>query len=202
MPAELTEPQKARVQELECGGGARVYTYAYQGRSVIDAFRRYLTSDDPQKITPALRDFLMMVCGFIAHFDLAGFRSAYPHASLLLEELDGWSGEMRFLLQGQRPPARVYRDGMTDTEVCEGISALVGELRRAAEHNLAEAIGQAAREQVVRAAGLLGWIVVPHGFTLVAGPPTSGESESSAAPDLQRLAEARGMALVPDSQLF
>lgn len=199
---KATEKQAARIAELGDKEGRKIWAEPHQGKSIIDAFCRYLASDDPEKITAPLRHFLMMKCGFIAHFDLGGFRASYPNAYLLLEELDADNGLMRMLRRGQRPPESVYRDGMTDVEVCEEIASLAEQQTEHARRNFARAIGEKAAQQTIENAGLLKWVVIPQGFVAVqadAGAQADGDGPD---PALQALAEARGMRLVPESRLF
>jgi hypothetical protein len=199
---KIAEPQAARLADLEAEGN-RLYTYPHKGRSIIDAFRRYLESDDPAKITAPLRDFLMMVCGFIAHFDLSGFRCSYPNAHLLLQELTFNHGVMGMLLCGHRSAMRVYADGMTDVEVCDEIASLVSRFQERAERNYAEAVAAQAERTVIAGAQLLGWAVVPAGFKAIPAESAAGEdSATEAKPELRKLAESRGLRLVPESQLF
>jgi len=199
---EVTEVQRARVREIEETSGARVYIYAYKGRSVVDSFGRYVLSDDPEKISGPLRDFLMGVCGFIAHFDLGGFRGTYGHAHLLLEEMASYSGEMPHLISGRRPPCRVYSDGMTDAEVCQEIAALVDAMRDEAAARYARSVSDEVARRVVDGARLLGWIVVPQGYTLVPAEHAGSVGAADVDSEVRRLAERRGARLVPEHQLF
>jgi hypothetical protein len=169
---------------------------------VIGAFRRYLESDDPAKITQPLRDFLMMVGGFIAHFDLHGFRGAYPHAALLLEELRTYSGEMGLLVSGVRPAERVYRDGMTDAEVSVELYRLIEEHREQVSRNYARAIADVAERQVIEGARLLGWMVVPPGLVAVPKDRPAVSTPADVDPDLQDLADSHDMRLLPEGQLL
>lgn len=201
MTTELSDVQAAKLRELE-QNGRRIYAYSYRGQSVIDAFRRYLESDDSTKITASLRDFLMMVCGFIAHYDLNGFRGTYPHAHLLLEEMRGYAGELTYLIDGHRPPGRVYRDGMTDTAVCVEMAALIELHRTGAERNYTRAIGESVARQVIEGARLLQWVVVPQGFTAIPADQRGSAVSADVDTELQEIAASRGLCLVPENQLF
>jgi hypothetical protein len=202
MTERRTAIQETRIAKLEEANGAPVWAYSYRGASVVGAFRRYLESDDPAKITAPLRDFLMMACGFIAHFDLHGFRGAYPHAALMLEELRAYSGEMKLLVDGIRPASRVYRDGMTDAEISVEFSRLINEHRDQVDRNYGRAIATTAERRVIEGARLLGWMVVPPG--LVAVPKESPGASTGAEVDreLQELAEPHDMRLLPEGQLL
>jgi hypothetical protein len=194
--------QAARAAELE-ESGDRVYAYDYRGRSVIDAFRRYLETDDAEKITKPLYGFLTSVCGFIAHYDLEGFRHTYPNAHLLLKFMAADRGLMGMLRCGQRLPERVYRDGMIDAEVCEELATLVERHGERAERSYAEAVAAQAAAKAIECAGLLRWVLVPQGFTLLPADSagSAGEEESPPA-GLQELAERRGLRLVPEGRLL
>lgn len=118
---KLTEVQEARIAELTAESGRRIYEYGYQGAGVLRSVERYLTTGDSSKITRSARDFLMMQCGFIAHFDYHGFVGTYRNVRLFLDEFKAW----RPYSSLRREPSSVYADGMTDIEVMDRLFLIV-----------------------------------------------------------------------------
>jgi hypothetical protein len=75
---------------MPAAGGERPafrYLRKHQGKGVVGDFRRLLQTGDISKLSPRLCHFLHQSCGYIAHYDLGGFRSTY--AGRLSELLDG-----------------------------------------------------------------------------------------------------------------
>ena len=134
----------------------RIYQEEAKGKSVIDAFRRYMQDGDGAKITEALRDYLMMRESFIAHFDAHTFRSVY----------DG--DRLSVIHQIQRAFRRLdgehtseYADGMTDIDIGKAIRQIID-----AEYDRVEAEETAAE----RAAelSLARTLASKHGYRVVA----------------------------------
>ena len=196
-----TPVQQARIAELQDENGRpRLYTSKVQGKTIIGQFRRYVTSQDADCIEPALYEFLMLVCGFIADYGLVppdgGFRIKWAEPAALIEELanGGWAAR-----QGRA--AHVYADGMTDVEVLAAIDKLAEEHRGAC---------QAGREQRAfdRDISIAVRMLEPHGFTIVpagwqladAADRVIGDAEhpaGSLAEALAKLAERNGLRLIP-----
>lgn len=107
-----------------------VYTDKVQGKGIVAAWRRYLESGDTGKITPALYHFISMKCGYIAHYDLNGFRHVYADPAQMLKgelyatvwEAGGYGGPVEH-------SASVYTDGMTDQDVYKQMVLIAEELR-------------------------------------------------------------------------
>lgn len=201
MSLEPNDVQAARLRELEADS-RRVYAYDFQGRAIVSSFRRYLQTDDPEKISRPLYEFLTSVCGLIARFNLDGFRASYPHAYLLLAELtDPQEGVMRTPFGGRRHAERVYRDGMTDLEVSRELAALIERHRDDAARVYAEAVAEGAAATAIECAQLLDWVLVPRGFRLVSAESSAAPCPAEApAPALQELAAHRGWRLVPETE--
>lgn len=114
-----------RVARALADEGRYVYLEKGQGKQVVSAFRRFLESGDAQKITPALYHFLMQRCGFIAHYDIHGFRGTYADPADLLDRSEE-GGPLMFsggfmdepMIRGQE---HVFTDGMTVAEVWAGM---------------------------------------------------------------------------------
>ncbi len=53
------------------------YPRKYNGEGIVKDFRRLLETGDVNKLSPRLYDFLTMSGGYIAHFNLGGFRGTY-----------------------------------------------------------------------------------------------------------------------------
>jgi hypothetical protein len=158
-PKRLTEPQR-EVAEALVADGTYVYTEKVQGKSIVAAFRRYLESGDAEKITHPLYHFITMKCGYIAHFDLHGFRSVYADpADLLKGEMyaDVWYPDSR-----NGPiihSASVYTDGMTDQEVYRAMVAFAVEYREAVQ---ARSAAERTAAEMERAREL----ALKHGYRL------------------------------------
>ncbi len=131
------------------------YPRKYNGHGVVEDFRRLLDTGDMSKLTPRLYEFLTMSGGFIAHFNLNGFRSTY--SGRLSELLDGEmtsftrhdprESPYRERLGGQEPKVyggapwegahledSGYKDGLSAAdvmaEVCAAACELEGDVRR------------------------------------------------------------------------
>lgn len=125
------------------------YPRKYNGRGVIEDFRRLLDTGDMSKLTPRLYEFLTMSGGFIAHFNLNGFRSTY--SGRLSELLDGEmtsftrhdprESPYRERLGGQEPKVyggapwegahlvdSGYKDGLSAADVMAELCAVACEL--------------------------------------------------------------------------
>lgn len=118
-----TPEQRETVERLQAQD-VSVYLDNRKGSGVVRAFERYLRTADPEKITPALRDYLMMrESGFIAHYDLHGFRRVYADPANMLRDLGySWGGFQPTHSQ------YAYTDGMTSVEVRIQMQALVRDL--------------------------------------------------------------------------
>ncbi len=193
---DTTPVQQARIAELQDDNGwPRLYTSKVQGKTIVGQFRRYVTREDADCIEPALYEFLMMVCGFIAEYGLippdGGFRIKWAEPAALIEELanGGWAAR-----QGRT--AHVYADGMTDVEVLAAIDNLAEKHRGAF---------QAGRERRAYATNISIAVrmLEPHGFTIVpAGWQLADAGElahpaGSLGDALAKLAARNGLRLIP-----
>lgn len=135
--------------------GKYVYLGKGQGKSIVSAFRRYLETGDSAKITKALYDFLMMKCGFIAHYDIHGFRGVYrdPAALLAVFDRSPWDRPVEH-------SASVYTDGMFDQEVYRQMVETADERR---EQVVAASVASREADEVATAEAL----ARKHGFRLV-----------------------------------
>jgi hypothetical protein len=144
------------------------YTHRYNGRGIVADFRRLLKTGDMGKLTPRLYHALTMHGGFIAHFDINGFRATY--AGKLSELL---RGEFRALTDPDHFnwPAledSVYADGLTAGEIMREIAKVGAEMvetvreREATARRLAEisalteryGIGQGVASAMVNGRGV------------------------------------------------
>jgi hypothetical protein len=195
-----TKPQQDRVAELQDENGwPRLYTYPVQGKTIIGQFRRYVTRQDAQCIEPALYDFLMSVCGFIAEYGLVppdgGFRSKWAEPASLLEELANGGRAQRDYGRVER----VYTDGMTDVEVLKEIDELADEHRAACEEGRTQRAFERDISIAVKLLEPYHFTIVPPGWTLTDTPDTStcdGYPTGSLAHALVQLAAANGLALI------
>ena len=151
MTDTTTPAQRERMAALEAEGAGRLFACRFAGERVVRQFARYLERADPNQIGPALYDHLMMREGFIAHFDLQGFRHAYREPVVLLDEL----------AHAFRPRwvSRVHADGMSDVEVSTRIHALA---RQHQERVLAEARVRLRERELAEAQRL----AARHGYQL------------------------------------
>lgn len=129
--AEQLEKCKTDAQLLEAnrliGLGKAVYVMSRQGKGVVAEFRRYVEKRDPEQIGDGLYHLMIQGAGGfndIAHFNLHGFRSVYPHPAMMIEQL--------ILPEIRRWPDRfedadhghsfyVYTDGMNAGQVAIAI---------------------------------------------------------------------------------
>jgi hypothetical protein len=93
------------------------YLIKRKGQRVVNDFERLLTTGDVSKITPGLYHALTMHGGFIAHFDIHGFRATY-------------SGKLTDLLRGEYKSlanpeswARDFNTHLEDSGYVDGLSA-------------------------------------------------------------------------------
>lgn len=116
-----------------------------QGQGVVAAFHRMIQSGDIDKLTPALYHALTMHGGFIAHFDINGFRSVYRGrlTELLAGEFYPLDDPGRWTIDRMRHlEDSGYADGMSAGDVMRDIATIArngGELvrRREAEQRVA-----------------------------------------------------------------
>lgn len=98
---------------------ARVFTIKGSGAGVVKDFERLLKTGDMTKLTPRLYHHLIQYSGFIAHYDIHGFRSEY--AGRLVPLLHGELEDLRDIDRARRrvdTRGSVYeRDGLTAGEV-------------------------------------------------------------------------------------
>ena len=127
--AKITAAQCETAQRL-AAQGAEVYFETTKGASVVSSWNRYLLSGDSQKITKSLYTFLTMKCGYIAHFDIHGFRSNFANPQDLLRgesspaTWDPHSDMGRPVEHSQY----VYSDGKSSDEVYQEMLNIVEEL--------------------------------------------------------------------------
>jgi hypothetical protein len=151
MPTTPNALQRERIDELT-RQGSRAYPSGFNGKSVITAFERYLTSGRASHITKALYDYLCMHAGYIAHYNLHTFRDLYQDPADLL---NATHDPMRGLgPEPGRGSVKVYRDGMTNLEVWDRLAELIAKhrdtvfersRRRSAEVEIAQVHDLAAR---------------------------------------------------------
>lgn len=158
-PKKLTLAQQQVSDEL-VERGIYVYAEKVTGRGIVSAWRRYLESGDAEKVTPALYQFIQMKCGYIAHFNLHGFRSVYADPARMLE------GEMYpnvWRAGGRGGPvehsASVYTDGWTDQEVYKQMVEIAESLR---EQVFARSIEATANAELRLARDL----AAKHGYSI------------------------------------
>lgn len=120
----LSDAQRETVAHLYAEGKTP-WLEKRNGQSVIAEFRRYVESDDAKKIGEGLYHFLHQKGGFIAHYNLDGFRHEFADPAYLLSELfaeaRGWGPGWR------RGDQWAYKDGMTSREVGDAILAFAEE---------------------------------------------------------------------------
>lgn len=104
--------------------GRRIYFYEYKGDTVLKQFQSYLQTRDSAKIGRALYDFLMMREGFIAHFDIHGFRATYREPLLLLGELRARLYNGPSVYADGSHVTSVYADDMTDVQISDGLRVM------------------------------------------------------------------------------
>jgi hypothetical protein len=160
-PKTLTPAQRETADRL-IADDIYVYTEKVQGKGIVAAWRRYLESGDSSKITDALYRFIELKCGYIAHFDLHGFRAYYRDAAKML---DGELYPSVWRKGGSGGPvahsASVYTDGLSDQDVYGQMVAIAEELRAM----VLERASLAARVDELTVAATL---AAKHGFKLTA----------------------------------
>jgi hypothetical protein len=123
------------------------YQRKYSGRGIVSDFRRLLKTGDVSKLTPRLYHCLTLSGGFIAHYDLNGFRATFDGrlGELLagefypLDNPERWAPERMQHLEDS-----VYRDGMTAGDIMRAIAEIGAELapmvraRETAKRRMAE----------------------------------------------------------------
>jgi hypothetical protein len=138
--------------------GKDAYPESRQGKTVVEEFRRYVDTRDPEKIGNGLYHFSTMGAGGlndIAHFNIHGFRSVYPHPAVYIErllicEIERWSPERLAEDPNAYHSLYVYTDGMTSGEVAARIIEIAYTNRREVladwkERRYAEDLAEATR---------------------------------------------------------
>lgn len=100
-----------------------------QGRGVVVDFRRLLTTGDVEKITPRLWRALIQHGGFIAHYDLHGFRTTYRDrlTELLQGECYSLTDPECWARKGYLKESG-YADGWSARDVMHAIATVGAEL--------------------------------------------------------------------------
>jgi hypothetical protein len=157
------------------------YPRKYNGQGVVEDFRRLLESGDMGKLTPRLYDFLTMSGGFIAHFNLEGFRGTYDGklSDLLDGEMTSFTGHdprqspYRARLAGQEEKLygggapwqsphledSGYKDGLSAADVMAEVCAVACEMKEKVNQR-EQAAQRSERIQAMRA------IAEAEGFTV------------------------------------
>lgn len=96
------------------------------GRKVVEDFQRLLQTGDMAKLTPGLYYALTQHGGFIAHFDIHGFRATYQDklSELIEGEMYPLDNTYRWRESMHHLKDSVYTDGMTAHDVMRDISTL------------------------------------------------------------------------------
>lgn len=163
-----TDVQRDRMREL-FADGRDAYAESRQGKTVIGEFRRYLETCDPEKIGEGLYHFSTMGAGGlneIAHFNLHGFRSVYPHPAVYLERLLLPQAERHGWLEDGVDPndyhsLYVYTDGLTAGDVCTAVLELAREHHDRVVADYRSARNAAALAEAERLAESVGMRLVP-----------------------------------------
>lgn len=102
------------------------YHYTRKGAPIVAAFERLLKTGDVEKITPGLYEALHQHGGFIAHFDIYGFRATFRDklAELLAGEFYRLDDRARWELRMHHLEDTEYSDGMTAGDVMRAIVAI------------------------------------------------------------------------------
>lgn len=58
-----------------------------QVNSIVNSFRRVFEQGDIDKLTKAAYNFIMLSSGFIAHYDINGFKSVYEDVDLFKQDI-------------------------------------------------------------------------------------------------------------------
>jgi hypothetical protein len=110
--------------------GGSAYVGRRAGKTVVQQFKKYSTTMDPKAIDVALYEWSIHDGpGDIAHFNLHGFRSVYPHPAIYYELLLlPWLQEQK-RSRWYLPSIYVYTDGMTSHDVRDEIMKLAVQWR-------------------------------------------------------------------------
>jgi hypothetical protein len=133
----------------------------YSGAGIVADFRRLLTTGDVGKLTPRLYHCLTQSGGFIAHFDIHGFRQTYDGrlTELLAGEMYPLADRLRWERMAHLEDSD-YRDGMTAGDVMREVSRVAYELAPMVRAREAE---QRANAEVAQAHAL----AARHGLKVV-----------------------------------
>ena len=157
--------QRSRMEEL-IKDGKDVYADKIQGKSIIDSFRRYCDTRDPDAITNGLYRWSINGAGGlndIAHYDIHGFRAEYPHPAVYLERLlypemnrgYGWRSPEDY------HALHVYTDGLTSGDVRFAIREIADARREALLRDIADEVRRRDEAQLKELAARLGYTVEP-----------------------------------------
>ena len=94
---------------------------------VVKSFRKVIESRNMEEMTKELYDFLNLYCGFIAHYNIHGFRQAYTaprdFTDVFIRHFDR---EHRYFNAAYRCHEEPYRDtGFTKAEIKQEFSRIV-----------------------------------------------------------------------------
>lgn len=135
--AKCKTPKQQAAFRLEAAGGRTPYVATRTGKNVVRAFKKYVTTMDPQAIDKGLYEWSIYDGpGDIAHYNLHGFRSVYSHPALYLELLlFPWLRRER---QYRSPSVYVYTDGMTTLDITDEIEKLANQWKARVLANFSE----------------------------------------------------------------
>lgn len=158
-----TPEQRATMQRLH-EEGKTAWPESRQGKSVVAEFRRYVEQRDPEKIGKGLYHWSTMGSGGlneIAHYDIYGFRSVYPHPALYIErllipEIERWGPERLEDDPNAYHSLYVYTDGMTAGEVAAEIIEIAAANRSSVLADWKQKHDAAALAEATRLADSLG----------------------------------------------
>jgi hypothetical protein len=163
MARQKTARQRVVIAELR-RQGTTVYDEAQQGKSIVAAFRRYLTTGESRHISKGLYHYLTMKAGFIAHFNVHEFRRLYADPADLLAARHEFEP---IRPHGLNESVYVYADGMTSLELWRQLAGLIREHR---DEVIARSQQTNRRRELAAAAELAS----RHGMRLTATPERSG----------------------------
>ena len=100
---------------------------------VVKSFRKVIESRNMEEMTKELYDFLNLYCGFIAHYNIHGFRQAYSaprdFTDVFMRHFDR---EHRYFNAAYRCHEEQYRDtGFTKAEIKQEFSRIVDKHKEA-----------------------------------------------------------------------
>ena len=100
---------------------------------VVKSFRKVIESRSMEEMTKELYDFLNLYCGFIAHYNIHGFRQAYAaprdFTDVFMRHFDR---EHRYFNAAYRCHEEPYRDtGFTKAEIKQEFSRIVDKHKEA-----------------------------------------------------------------------